>query len=612
MQEYIDFLGKQAPYDRLDEDDLARLGRLVEVEYFASGTTIVEADQPQLDHLFVVRTGMVQVMDRGRVVDELGPGDTFGHISVLSGLPPPLSVVASSDTLCYLLPDPRRVLAHPERLTFSHYHSLVSRPLLVAASAEYALREVSDFMRPPTWVEEGTAIRDAAMKMSQDHQSCVLFRTARGLGIMTDSDCRRLVATGLLAIDAPVRDAGNVPALTVDAGATAATALLEMVHHGVHHLVVCAPGGEAIGIVRAVDLGSADVRDPLITRSAIENARDLDELRQAAELLLPTVAELHANGLPSLRIGALLGAMTEAVIEKCVSFSPYFGSGGNGEGTDQVVTSWLVLGSLARREPLPWSDIDTGLIWSAPPGLRSPDPRRLQDAAESVIRLFERCGLRRCPDGANASNPLFNRSSDAWLAAASHWVERPEAPGALLLPAIIADSRPITGMELGRSVTRRLEGRAFTRAFLQALLNEALANRPPTGFVRDFVVEATGRHRGELNLKRGGLQPVVAMGRWIAITLRSTMSSTVERLRAGTSAGLLTTDEGQTLEGGFEDMYDLLFTAELEALLTGVPVSTYMNPHELDTLARRHLRESFRAIAKVQTRLEAEWISRLG
>ena len=68
------------------------LGHNVEVEYFAAGTTIVQAEGGQLDHLYVVRTGSVHVIDRGRVVDELLPGDTFGYLSVLSGLPPPLSV----------------------------------------------------------------------------------------------------------------------------------------------------------------------------------------------------------------------------------------------------------------------------------------------------------------------------------------------------------------------------------------------------------------------------------------------------------------------------------------------------------------------------------------
>ena len=95
MREYVDFLGGQAPYDKLEAADLEALARLIEVEYFLAGATIVEAGGSPLTHFYVVRTGDVELFDRGRVVDVLDPGETFGQISVLSGLPPPLSVRAN-------------------------------------------------------------------------------------------------------------------------------------------------------------------------------------------------------------------------------------------------------------------------------------------------------------------------------------------------------------------------------------------------------------------------------------------------------------------------------------------------------------------------------------
>src|SRR5262245_1219734 len=108
MKEYADFLGSQSPYDSLTSDDLRRLVEELQVEYFAAGSLIVEADGEPLDHLWVIRSGAVEVLDRGRVVDHLGSGDTFGHISVLTGLAPALSVRALEDSLCLRLPDPRR------------------------------------------------------------------------------------------------------------------------------------------------------------------------------------------------------------------------------------------------------------------------------------------------------------------------------------------------------------------------------------------------------------------------------------------------------------------------------------------------------------------------
>ncbi|MCU1698537.1 MAG: cAMP-dependent protein kinase regulatory subunit, partial [Mycobacterium sp.] len=152
MREYVDFLGAQSPYDALDAADLAALARLIEVEYFASGTTIVEAGGSALAHFYVIRTGEVEILDRGRAVDVLGPGETFGQISVLSGLPPPLSARAAEDTLCYRFPDPRPALQHPERLQFSHYGSLVTRERLARSGlVDQALRSARNQMRPVVW-----------------------------------------------------------------------------------------------------------------------------------------------------------------------------------------------------------------------------------------------------------------------------------------------------------------------------------------------------------------------------------------------------------------------------------------------------------------------------
>jgi CBS domain-containing protein len=183
--------------------------------------------------------------------------------------------------------------------------------------------------------------------------------------------------------------------------------------------------------------------------------------------------------------------------------------------------------------------------------------------------------------------------------------------GTLLLTAMVADRRPIIRRTIGDSVLGEVARWTRSRDFLGAMLRFALANRPPIGFVRDFVVESSGTHRGQLDLKRRGLLPVVALGQWIAIATGVFQGSTVDRLRKGAADELLTADEADTLIGAYLDMYELLFDAELSAARAGHPATTHLNPALLGSLARRHLRESFRAIGKVQSRLEGEWVSRL-
>lgn len=62
----------------------------------AGATVFVEGDLP--DHLYVIRSGAVAVTVAGRgAINELGPGDWFGEIGLLRGIPRTASIVVTED-----------------------------------------------------------------------------------------------------------------------------------------------------------------------------------------------------------------------------------------------------------------------------------------------------------------------------------------------------------------------------------------------------------------------------------------------------------------------------------------------------------------------------------
>lgn len=464
-------------------------------------------------------------------------------------------------------------------------------------------RTLQDVMRPVVWCRADDRIADVARQIGASDQSCALVRTPTGLGIVTDHDFRERVVGGDLSPDQPVELAVTTPALTIEPDATQTAGLLRMVEHGVHHLVVV-DADEPVGIVRVVDLARTGMRDPLLVRTAIASADTLDKLAAANRLLPATVADLRATGVLATHVGAVQAAITDAVVRQALAL----GSAASPAG---VRVSWVLLGSLARREPLPRSDVDTALIWADQVD-PDPDPaEEIRSFARRILTDLRACGLMPCANGANADNPLFSRSQSAWASAAKSWMKDPTRDGALLLPAMVADSRPLTDMPLGLRLTESIRSHTRTSQFLRALLDEALAWRPPTGFVRDFIVEHSGEHRGELDLKRGGLAPVVALGRWIAIATNDSRGTTPERLHRGVATGLLTADEASVLVGGFEDIYALVLDHELAAVRSGLAPEPFVAPKDLDSLSRRQLRETLRAIARVQQRVDLDWIRRL-
>jgi len=603
VQEFSDFLAKQSPFDALTADDIERLASKVEVEYFANGTVIVTAGSTPLDHIYIVRTGSVEVLDRGNVIDQLAPGDAFGHISVLTGLPPQYSVRASEDTLCYRLPDPRTIVHDATALQFNHFGTVVTRHRLTSnALLSDTQSKVTRYMRKIVWCDPSDSVRKVAKAITDAEQSCALIRSRTELGLVTDRDFRSRVGIGEVSIDDPIHVIMSSPVITVPNGTTLAAAFLLMVEAGVHHLVVVDEHENPIGVVRAMDLSSVELRNPLLIRAAIDSAQSIDELSAASKLLLPSLVELHDTGIPALHVGALMSAIVGAILTRVLDLSDAVES--------PISHSWLILGSMARHEPLPISDVDTAIVWAdLPDSLDLSD--EIQGGAKHVLNLMERCSLQRCPNGANADNPLFSRSRSAWIEVSQGWLTDPTRAGALLLSSIAADSQPLTQLTLGRTITDTIRATTRSREFLSELLRFTLAKKPPVGFVRGFVVEHSGENQGEMDLKKGGLTPISSLARWLAIAEGDVRGGTIDRLRRAAASGSLKEDEADILTNAFKDIYQLIFEQEIMSIRSGKQGSSWISPQNLDSLTRRHLRESFRAVAAVQNRIQNEWESRV-
>ena len=603
MQEFSDFLAKQSPFDALPADDIERLASQVEVEYFALGTVIVTAGSTPLDHIYIVRTGSVEVLDRGNVIDQLGSGDAFGHISVLTGLPPQYSVRASEDTLCYRLPDPRFIVLNASALQFNHFGTVVTRHRLTANALMSDTQSlVTRYMRSIVWCEATATVREVARAITDSKQSFALIRSSLGLGLVTDHDFRKRIGMGEVSVDAPIHTIMSTPVITVPNNTTLASAFLLMVESGVNHLVVVDEHGMAIGVVRAMDLSSVELRNPLLIRAAIESSKSIEELASASRLLTPSLIELHDNGIPALHVGGLMSAIVGAILTRVLILTDAVGT--------PISHSWLILGSMARREPLPISDVDTAIVWADLPNAADLSDE-IQNGAKHVLNLMERCALHRCPNGANADNPLFSRSRSAWIEVSQGWLTDPSRAGALLLSSIAADSQPLTQLALGRTITDTIRATTRSHEFLSELLRFTLAKKPPVGFVRGLVVEHSGENRGELDLKKGGLTPISSLARWLAIAEGDVRGGTIDRLRRAAVSGSLKEDEADVLVNAFKDIYQLVFEQEIMSIRAGKAGSHWVSPQNLDSLTRRHLRESFRAVAAVQSRLQSEWESRV-
>ena len=115
-------------------------------------------------------------------------------------------------------------------------------------------------------------------------------------------------------------------------------------------------------------------------------------------------------------------------------------------------------------------------------------------------------------------------------------------------------------------------------ALLRQLARFSLSYRPPTGFLRGLVVEHSGEHRGRLDLKLGGLVPIVDLARWAGMAAGVTSASTPERLRAAAAAGTLSAADAATLADAFQLVMALRLEHQVAQLEAGREPDDHLDP----------------------------------
>ena len=216
-------------------------------------------------------------------------------------------------------------------------------------------------------------------------------------------------------------------------------------------------------------------------------------------------------------------------------------------------------------------------------------------------------GIPGCSQGAVASRPLFARSAAAWAEAMRSWLESPGQEKALILISVLVEGRPVWDADAAAATLAGvLQTAPRHRSLIRGLARMAVARKPPTGFFRDFVVSHDGERSGTLDIKRGGLLPVVDIARWAGMTAGVGSASTPERLRAGRDAGALHEDVAATLEVAFDLFTGLRMSHQVDALRAGQPPDDNIDPRQLDALTRRYLKDAFRAVASAQRGLASD------
>jgi CBS domain-containing protein len=127
-----------------------------------------------------------------------------------------------------------------------------------------------------------------------------------------------------------------------------------------------------------------------------------------------------------------------------------------------------------------------------------------------------------------------------------------------------------------------------------------VTNRPPIGFFGSFVVEKSGEHKDQLNLKARGINPLVDMVRFFALEKGTRATGTRERIEALRETHFIVREDAEELLQALDFLLLLRAHSQFRQAGDGAPIDNFITPSRLTNLEKRITKEAFQLISRVQ------------
>ncbi len=599
--EPAEFLRSHPPFDLLRPEQFRIAEDGLEVAFVPRGERVLQRGGARATHLWIVRKGSVRLERDGQTVQVLEEGDAFGFPSLIGRTHPHVDVTAAEDLLAYRLSATvfDRLMQVP---AFSEFFLAdLSDRLRRAASVE-SLPMGVDLAQPardlvsrePECIAADATVGDAARVMRQAGVSSVLVR-GEPMGILTDRDLRGRVLAEGRGPDTPVADVMTRPLVTLDAGASLFEVLLLMLERRVHH-VPLATAGRVTGVLTDTDLLRAQVRSPIALLKRLSSDEGRRDLPGYGAEIAHVVESLFAAGLEAVQIGRVVSRLNDALVSSLLRAAE------TELGPPPGPYAWIVFGSEGRMEQTLLTDQDNAIVHADVAGADAGWYRAL---AERVVKGLLEARFPPCPGDFMATH--WCHPVSRWLDVFRGWIRTPD-PQALLDASSLFDFRAVHGSLDLAPLHAVLHEAAQQKTFLAHLAKTALVFEPPLSPFRQIR-----EREGGVDLKKGGLLPIVGLARVAALEAGADARSTIERLDAAGAAGTLSREGAATLAEAFRFLLRLRLRDQLQSARAGRPVGNTARLEALTPLERAQLKDVFLAVREMQAAMRLRFATdRLG
>jgi CBS domain-containing protein len=612
LLEILDFLSANHPFDQLAKEDLKQVLGDIEIRYLRRGSEIGK-DAGLMDYLYFIRTGAMELRDpAGELLARLGEGDMLGYRASHSKGQGDTQAKVIEDSLVYQFPSMTVDGLCQQHQQLDYFLAPVGGERLREAithggedsksQLSMMTTKIRDLLkREPVTMSPTATIHETAVLMSQERVSSILVtQDNRLLGIVTDRDLRNRVVAKGLDFNLPITEIMSRESYTVDINSYAFEAQLQMARHNIHHLPIM-DGERVAGMLTATDLTKHHTTSAVYLVSDIYKQDDVASMQGISAKVPDLLVNLVAADVTANSAGHVITSVVDALTCRLLHLAEAK------YGPAPVPYAWLAAGSQARSEQTAKSDHDNCLLLDDS-YVQQEHGQYFEQLTQFVCDGLNACGYVHCPGEMMAANAQWRQPMEVWKQYFNNWTNTPEAK-TLMHTCVFFDLRYISGEEnLFRNLRQHLLERCRgNRIFLAQLAANAMANKPPLGFFRNFVLIQGGEHNRTFDLKYTGIVPIVDLVRVYALAAGSNALNTQERLKAAADSGELSLDAARDLQDTFEFVSFLRIRHQARQIKAGRAADNFMSPEKLSNFERSHLKDAFSVVRTMQNALSQRY-----
>ena len=539
VERIYDFLKNFPPFSVLSKNDLMVIARNVKVIYFENDQNIFKQNDKPHDYFYIVNNGAIGLYreEFQDLVDKCDEGDIFGLRSLISKGNYSLSAKAIEESIVYsvssnLLEEIITRNTEANKFLIASFATNTRNPyskknkgklfanidVLQKNKSDFTEALSADFSKNPITCELETTIKEAAQIMTNKRVgSIIITNDNKPLGIITDKDLRTKIATGKYSINGKVSEIMSSPVITYPKNITIAEAQIAMLQHKVTHLCITkngTPDTKLVGLLSEHDIIVVRGNNPSVILKEIKRAKTVDDLKFINDKTQQLLKMYLEQNLPIFFVSKIISTINKTITQKVIEITL-------DDIKAELPTSfaWLALGSQGRSEQLLLTDQDNALVFE---NVNESDYKATKDYflnfSKIVTKGLNKIGFEYCPADMMASNPKWCLSVSEWKSQFDNWITRPNEKK-IMFCTIFFDFEKVYGNDqLVSDMTSSIFHSIHKyEIFLNYLGINALKNPPPLSFFRNFVVESSGEHKDQFDIKAKAIMPLVDAARLLAM-----------------------------------------------------------------------------------------------